>query len=171
MYRPVLVGLAMAALLISALAATSYPAHAASSAHAAIGSNTPVPAAPSNLTAKAIGTTSVRLTWTNNAANQSGVVISRDGCRVGRLPRGHGQLLHLERAVTGHGVLVLRRVEDLWHAGRPDRLWQHAVRMGRPGLRDHSRHAAVDITCAAAVDGGSWGAVRWGSGLRSLGVV
>jgi hypothetical protein len=41
MYRPVLMGLAIAALLISALAATSYPAHAALSAHAAIGSNTP----------------------------------------------------------------------------------------------------------------------------------
>jgi hypothetical protein len=37
MYRPVLMGLAIAALLISALAATSYPAHAALSAHAAIG--------------------------------------------------------------------------------------------------------------------------------------
>jgi len=72
-------GLALAALLISALAATSYPAHAALSAHAAIGSNTAVPAAPSNLTARAVGATSVRLTWTNNAGNQSGVVISLDG--------------------------------------------------------------------------------------------
>lgn len=72
-------GLAIAALLISALAATSYPAHAALSAHTAIGSNTPVPAAPSNLTAQAVGTTSVQLTWTNNASNQSGVVISLDG--------------------------------------------------------------------------------------------
>jgi hypothetical protein len=81
MYRPVLMGLAIAALLISALAATSYPAHAAlsASAHAAIGSDTPVPAAPSNLTAQAVGTTSVQLTWTNNAGNQSGVVISLDG--------------------------------------------------------------------------------------------
>jgi hypothetical protein len=79
MYRPVLMGLALAALLISALAATSYPAHAALSAHAAIGSNTAVPAAPSNLTARAVGATSVRLTWTNNAGNQSGVVISLDG--------------------------------------------------------------------------------------------
>src|SRR5437867_2136399 len=79
MYRPVLMGLSIAALLISALAATSYPAHAALSAHAAIGSNTPVPAAPSNLTAQAVGTTSVQLTWTNNAGNQSGVVISLDG--------------------------------------------------------------------------------------------
>jgi Fibronectin type III domain len=78
-YRPVLIGPAIAALLISVLAATSYPAHAAASAHAAIGSNTPVPAAPSNLTAQAVGTTSVQLTWTNNAANQSGVVISLDG--------------------------------------------------------------------------------------------
>ena len=41
--------------------------------------DTPVPAAPSNLTAKAVSPTSVRLTWKNNAANQSGVVISRDG--------------------------------------------------------------------------------------------
>jgi hypothetical protein len=79
MYRPVLTGLALTALLIPALAATSYPAHAASSAHAAIGSNTPVPAAPSNLTATAVSTTSVQLTWTNNAGNQSGVVISLDG--------------------------------------------------------------------------------------------
>ena len=73
-------GLAIAALLISILAATSYPARAALSAPAAIGSpNTPVPAAPSNLAAQAVGTTSVQLTWTNNAANQSGVVISLDG--------------------------------------------------------------------------------------------
>jgi len=68
MYRPVLMGLALAALLISALTATSYPAHAAL-----------VPAAPSNLTATAVSATSVQLTWTNNAGNQSGVVISRDG--------------------------------------------------------------------------------------------
>ena len=47
-------------------------------ASAAIGS-TPVPAAPSNLIAQAVGTTSVQLTWTNNADNQSGVVISLDG--------------------------------------------------------------------------------------------
>src|SRR5882724_1670396 len=79
MYRPVLMGLALAALLISAFAATSYPALAALSAHAAIGSNTAVPAAPSNLTARAVGATSVRLTWTNNAGRQSGVVISLDG--------------------------------------------------------------------------------------------
>ena len=39
----------------------------------------PVPAAPSNLVAMAVSPTSVQLTWTNNAANQSGVVISRDG--------------------------------------------------------------------------------------------
>jgi len=79
MYRHMLTGLAIATLLISALAATSYPAHAALSAHAAIGSNTPVPAAPSNLTATAVSTTSIQLTWTNNAGNQSGVVISLDG--------------------------------------------------------------------------------------------
>ena len=78
-YRPVLRGPAIAALLISALAATSYPAHAALSAHAAIGSNTAVPAAPSNLTARPVSATSVRVTWTNNAGNQSGVVISLDG--------------------------------------------------------------------------------------------
>jgi hypothetical protein len=74
-------GVAIAALLISALAATSYPAHAAlsASAHAAIGSDTPVPAAPSNLAAQAVGTTSVHVTWTNNAGNQSGVVVSLDG--------------------------------------------------------------------------------------------
>jgi hypothetical protein len=41
--------------------------------------DTPVPAAPSNLTATAVSPTSVQLTWTNNATNQSGVVISRDG--------------------------------------------------------------------------------------------
>jgi hypothetical protein len=40
---------------------------------------TSAPAAPSNLTATAVSPTSVRLTWTNNAANQSGVVISRNG--------------------------------------------------------------------------------------------
>ena len=79
MYRPVLMGLTTVALLIPALTATSYPAHAALSAHAAIGSDTPVPAAPSNLTAQAVGMTSVQLTWTNNAGNQSGVVISLDG--------------------------------------------------------------------------------------------
>jgi hypothetical protein len=64
---------------VNPLRATSYPAHAALSARAAIGSNTPVPAAPSNLTAQAVGTTSVELAWTNNASNQSGVVISLDG--------------------------------------------------------------------------------------------
>ena len=58
---------------------------------------------------------------------------------VGGHPRGHGQLLHLERAVTGHTVRVLDRLENLWHAGRPHRLRQHTVRMGRPGLRDHSK--------------------------------
>jgi hypothetical protein len=74
-------GPAIAALLISALAATSYPAHAAlsASAHAAAGSDTPVPAAPSNVTAQAVGTTSIKVSWTNNASNQSGVVVSLDG--------------------------------------------------------------------------------------------
>jgi hypothetical protein len=79
MYRHVLMGLYMSVLLISALAATGYPAHAVLLAHAAIGGSTPVPAAPSNLTAQAVGTTAVQLTWTNNAGNQSGVVISLDG--------------------------------------------------------------------------------------------
>ena len=80
-YRPVLIGPAIAALLISAFAATSSPAHAALSApaHAATGSDTPVPAAPSNLTAQAVGTTSIKVSWTNNASNQSGVVVSLDG--------------------------------------------------------------------------------------------
>lgn len=74
-------GPAIAALLISALAASSYPAYAAlsASAHAAIGSDTPVPAAPSNVTAQAVGTTSIQVSWTNNAGNQSGVVVSLDG--------------------------------------------------------------------------------------------
>jgi hypothetical protein len=74
-------GPAIAGLLISALAATSYPAHAALSAlaHAAAGSDTPVPAAPSNVTAQAVGTTSIKVSWTNNASNQSGVVVSLDG--------------------------------------------------------------------------------------------
>jgi hypothetical protein len=74
-------GPAIAVLLISALAATSYPAHAALSApaHAAVGSDTPVPAAPSNVTAHAVGTTSIQVSWTNNASNQSGVVVSLDG--------------------------------------------------------------------------------------------
>src|SRR5689334_1367456 len=79
MHRPVLTGLVLAALLISALAAISYPAHAALPAHAAIGSNAANPAAPSNLTARPVSATSVRVTWTNNASNQSGVVISLDG--------------------------------------------------------------------------------------------
>ncbi|MGH3201063.1 MAG: fibronectin type III domain-containing protein [Streptosporangiaceae bacterium] len=61
-------------LTVAAALCTVSTAHAASSA-----GETPVPAAPSNLTAKAAGPTSVQLTWTNNAANQSGVVISRDG--------------------------------------------------------------------------------------------
>jgi len=59
---------------MAAALCTVSTANAASSA-----SDSPVPAAPSNLTAKAVGTTSVQLTWTNNAGNQSGVVISLDG--------------------------------------------------------------------------------------------
>jgi hypothetical protein len=54
------------------------PAFAASSAQAATGSNAGVPAAPSNLTVQVVDATSVRLTWTNNDPNQSGVVISLD---------------------------------------------------------------------------------------------
>jgi hypothetical protein len=70
---------AAAALLLGVLAAN--PA-----AHAAIGGDTPVPAAPSNLKAKAAGSTSVKLTWTNNATNQSGVVISLDGTTSVNVP-------------------------------------------------------------------------------------
>jgi Peptidase_C39 like family/Fibronectin type III domain len=68
------------ALLLTAAAAPVLGLLTASPpAHAAIGSDSVVPAVPSNLTATAVSPTSVRLTWTNNAANQSGVVISRDG--------------------------------------------------------------------------------------------
>jgi hypothetical protein len=62
------------ALTVAAALCTVSTANAASSA-----SDSVVPAAPSNLTAKAVGTMSVQLTWTNNAGNQSGVVISLDG--------------------------------------------------------------------------------------------
>jgi Peptidase A4 family/Fibronectin type III domain len=62
------------ALTAVAASFTVSTADAASSA-----SETVVPAAPSNLAAKAVGTTSVDLNWTNNASNQSGVVISLDG--------------------------------------------------------------------------------------------
>ena len=62
------------ALAVAAALCTVSTANAASSA-----TETVVPAAPSNLTATAISPTSVHLTWTNNAANQSGVVISRNG--------------------------------------------------------------------------------------------
>ena len=64
------------ALTVVAVLCTVSTANAASSA-----SETVVPAPPSNLTAQAVGTTSVRLTWTNNASNQSGVVISLDGAQ------------------------------------------------------------------------------------------
>jgi hypothetical protein len=37
----------------------------------------PLPAAPSNLTAKALNKSQIKLTWTNNAANQAGVKIER----------------------------------------------------------------------------------------------
>jgi hypothetical protein len=66
--------LLVVALTVAAALCTVSTADAASSA-----SDSVVPAAPSNLTAKAVGTTSVQLTWTNNAGNQSGVVISLDG--------------------------------------------------------------------------------------------
>ena len=66
--------LLVVALTVVAALCTVSTANAVSSA-----SDSVVPAAPSNLTAKAVGTTSVQLTWTNNAGNQSGVVISRDG--------------------------------------------------------------------------------------------
>ena len=62
------------ALAIAAALCTVSTANAASSA-----SETATPAPPSNLTAKAVSPTSVDLTWTNNAADQSGVVISLDG--------------------------------------------------------------------------------------------
>ena len=67
--------LAVALAVVAALCTVS-TANAASSA-----SQTVVPAAPSNLAAKAVSPTSVKLTWTNHAANQSGVVISRDGVK------------------------------------------------------------------------------------------
>jgi Peptidase A4 family/Fibronectin type III domain len=73
MARPRSVLLAVALTAVAALCTVS-TANAASSA-----SETAVPAAPSNLTAKAVSTTSVQLTWTNNATDQSGVVISRNG--------------------------------------------------------------------------------------------
>jgi hypothetical protein len=66
--------LLVVALTVAAALCTVSTANAASSA-----SDSVVPAAPSNLTAKAVGTMSVQLTWTNNAGNQSGVVISLDG--------------------------------------------------------------------------------------------
>jgi hypothetical protein len=67
--------LLLAAALAVVAALGSVPAaDAASSASGQV-----VPAAPSNLAAKAVSATSAELTWTNNAANQSGVVISLDG--------------------------------------------------------------------------------------------
>jgi hypothetical protein len=71
--RPRSLLLVVALTMVAALCTVS-TANAASSA-----SDSVVPAAPSNLAAKAVGTTSVQLTWTNNAGNQSGVVISLDG--------------------------------------------------------------------------------------------
>lgn len=71
--RPRSLLLVIALAVVTALCTVS-TANAASTA-----SETVVPAAPSSLTATAVSPTSVHLTWTNNAANQSGVVISRDG--------------------------------------------------------------------------------------------
>jgi hypothetical protein len=64
----------VAVLAVTAAMCSVSTANAASSASEGV-----IPAAPSNLTATAVGTTSVHLTWTNNASNQSGVVISRNG--------------------------------------------------------------------------------------------
>ena len=74
-----LIGRSRSVVLVAVLAAvaamcTISTANAASSADEQV-----VPAAPSNLTAKAVSPTSVYLTWTNNATSQSGVVISLDG--------------------------------------------------------------------------------------------
>ena len=66
--------LLVAVLAVVAAMCTVPTAHAASSASESV-----VPAAPSNLTATAVSPDSVRLTWTNNAANKSGVVSSLDG--------------------------------------------------------------------------------------------
>jgi hypothetical protein len=66
--------LLVVAMTAAAALFTGSTANAASSVSEQV-----IPAAPSNLTAKAVGTTSIYLTWTNNAANQSGVVISLDG--------------------------------------------------------------------------------------------
>jgi hypothetical protein len=71
--RPRSLLLAVALAVVAALCSVS-TAVAASAVGEAV-----VPAPPSNLTAKATSPTSVHLTWTNNASNQSGVVISRDG--------------------------------------------------------------------------------------------
>src|ERR1700689_5482670 len=71
--RPRSLVLGVALSVVPALCTVS-TANASSSARDSV-----VPAAPSNLAAKAVSTTSVHRTWTNNAANQSGVVISRNG--------------------------------------------------------------------------------------------
>jgi hypothetical protein len=73
--RPRSLLLAVALTVVAALFAVS-TANAASAA-----SDSVVPLAPSNLAAKAVGTTSVELTWKNNAANQSGVVLSLNGVK------------------------------------------------------------------------------------------
>ena len=66
-------------VLVVALAVTAAMCTASAASAASSASETVVPAPPSNLTATAVSPDSVRLTWTNNAANQSGVVISLDG--------------------------------------------------------------------------------------------
>jgi hypothetical protein len=71
--RPRSLLLAVALAVVAALCTVS-AANAASSS-----GDTPIPAAPSNLTAKGVSPTSVKLAWKNNASNQSGVVISLDG--------------------------------------------------------------------------------------------
>lgn len=152
MYRPVLMVLYIAALLISTLAATSYPAHAALPAHAAIGSNTPVLAAPSNLTAQAVGTTSVHLTWTDNARNQSGVVISLDGEESVDL-QGATVSSYTWNGLSPHTRYWFFVASKIYGTpGDPTGFGNTQSAWVGPGLRDHSRHAAADITRAAAAD-------------------
>ena len=66
-------------LLVVAMAMVTATGTVSAANAASSASETVVPAAPSNLAATAVSSTSVYLTWTNNAANQSGVVISLDG--------------------------------------------------------------------------------------------
>jgi surface antigen len=66
-------------LLVAALTVVAAMCTVPTAQAASFVSETVVPAAPSNLTATAVSPDSVELTWTNNAPNQSGVVISLDG--------------------------------------------------------------------------------------------